>query len=143
MNLIKFARYTLFLWSLSPALALADLSGVRVQVSNISPATGTVEITLFDSAETFLKEPYHQLSGKADESGNFEVEFVQLPVGEYAVVVVHDANDNGKLDNGFLGFGGENYGYSNNTKPWFGRPDFEAAKFTVDQPETLVEIDID
>lgn len=143
MRIVKYARYTLLLSLLSPALALAELSGVRVLVSNLSTVTGTVEITLFDSAESFLKEPYLQQSGKAGEDGNFEVEFVELPEGEYAVVVVHDENDNGKLDSGFLGFGGENYGYSNNIKPWFGRPDFEDAKFTVGQPETVVEIDLD
>jgi uncharacterized protein (DUF2141 family) len=143
MSFIKYAQFTLFLSLLSPALALAESSGVRVLVSNLSPVTGTLEITLFDSAESFLKEPYLQQSGKADEDGNLEVEFVALPAGEYAVVVVHDENDNGKLDSGFLGFGGENYGYSNNIRPWFGRPDFEDAKFTVDQPETVVEIDFD
>ena len=143
MRIVKFARYTLLLSLLSPALALAESSGVRVLVSNLSPVTGTLEITLFDSAESFLKEPYLQQSGKADEDGSFEVEFVELPAGEYAVVVVHDENDNGKLDNGFLGFGGENYGYSNNIRPWFGRPDFKDVKFTVDQPETVVEIDFD
>ena len=143
MSLIKYAQFTLLLSLLSPALALAELSGVRVVVSNLSPVTGTVEITLFNSAESFLKEPYLQQSGKAGEDGSFEVEFVELPEGEYAVVVVHDENDNGKLDSGFLGFGGENYGYSNNVKPWFGRPDFEDAKFTVSQPETVVEIDFD
>jgi uncharacterized protein (DUF2141 family) len=143
MSFIKYAQFTLFLSLLSPALALAESSGVRVLVSNLSPVTGTLEITLFDSAESFLKEPYLQQSGKADEDGSLEVEFVALPAGEYAVVVVHDENDNGKLDSGFLGFGGENYGYSNNIRPWFGRPDFEDAKFTVDQPETVVEIDFD
>ena len=143
MSFIKYAQFTLFLSLLSPALALAELSGVRVLVSNLSTVTGTVEITLFDSAESFLKEPYLQQSGKAGEDGSFEVEFVELPEGEYAVVVVHDENDNDKLDSGFLGFGGENYGYSNNVKPWFGRPDFEDAKFTVGQPETVVEIDFD
>ena len=143
MRIVKYARYTLLLSLLSPALALAELSGVTVLVSNLSTGTGSVEITLFDSAESFLKEPYRQQSGKAGEDGSFEVEFVELPAGEYAVVVVHNENDNGKLDSGFLGFGGENYGYSNNVKPWFGRPDFEDAKFTVDQPETVVEIDFD
>ena len=143
MRIVKYARYMLLLSLLSPALALAESSGVKVLVSNLSPVTGTVEITLFDSAESFLKEPYLQQSGKAAEDGSFEVEFVELPEGEYAVVVVHDENDNGKLDSGFLGFGGENYGYSNNIRPWFGRPDFEDAKFTVDQPETVVEIDFD
>ena len=143
MNFIKYAQYTLLLLMLSPALALAELSSVKVRVSNISQATGNVEITLFDSAESFLNEVYLQQSGMADEEGRFEVEFSGLPDGEYAVVVVHDANDNGKLDNGFLGFGGESYGYSNNAKPWFGRPDFEDVKFTVDQGERLVEIDFD
>ena len=143
MSFIKYAQFTLFLSLLSPALARAELSVVRVLASNLSSVTGTVEVTLFDSAESFLKEPYLQQSGKVGEDGSFEVEFVELPEGEYAVVVVHDENDNGKLDSGFLGFGGENYGYSNNVKPWFGRPDFEDAKFTVGQPETVVEIDFD
>jgi uncharacterized protein (DUF2141 family) len=143
MSKTKNALYGLFVSMLSPAPALAELPGVRVLASNLSPAAGTVEITLFDSAESFLKEPYLQQSGAVDEDGNFQAEFVGLPGGEYAVVVVHDANDNGKLDTGFLGFGGESYGYSNGAHSWFGRPDFEDAKFSVDQPGTLVEIDFD
>jgi len=128
---------------LNPALALAELPGVRVVVSNLSPITGTVEVSLFDSADSFMVEPYLQQSGTAGEDGSFETEFVSLPDGEYAVVVVHDANDNGKLDTGFLGFGGEGYGFSNNAQTWFGWPDWEDAKIMVDQPATLVEIDLD
>ena len=141
MSFIKYARFAFYMSLLSHALALAELPGVKVFVSNISPTTGTVEVTLFNSAESFLTEVYLQQSGQADEYGNFEVEFVSLPEGEYAVVVVHDENDNGKLDAGFLGFGGESYGYSNNVGTVFGRPDFEDVKLTVDQPKTLVEID--
>jgi uncharacterized protein (DUF2141 family) len=140
---MNFIKHLLFISVLSPALALAELPGIKVVVSNISPLTGTVEVSLFDSAESYLKEPYLQQSGVAVEDGTFETEFVGLAEGEYAVVVVHDANDNGKLDNGFLGFNGEGYGYSNNLKPWFGRPGFEKVKITVDLPETLVEIDLD
>ena len=143
MSFTRLVQLAVLMSSLSPALALADLPGVRVVVSNLSPATGTVEISLFDSAQSFLQEPYLQESGTVDEDGNFEAEFAGLSEGEYAVVVVHDANDNGKLDSGFLGFGGESYGYSNDVYPWFGRPDFEDAAFTVDQPGTLVEIDFD
>ena len=128
---------------LSPTLALADLPSVRVVVSGLSPAAGTVEISLFDSADSFMVEPHLQQSGTAGEDGSFETEFVSLPDGEYAVVVVHDANDNGKLDSGFLGFGGEGYGFSNNAQSWFGWPDFEDAKIMVDQPATLVEISLD
>ena len=143
MRFIKYVQFLLFISVLSPALALAELPGIKVVVSNLSPATGTVEVSLFDTAESFLKEPYLQESGVVGEDGIFETEFVGLTEGEYAVVVVHDANDNEKLDNGFLGFGGEKYGYSNNLKPWFGRPGFEEAKIAVSLPETLIEIDLD
>ena len=142
MNLTRYVQIAFFISLLSPALALAELSNVRVVVSGLSPATGTVEVSLFDSAETFMIEPYLQQSGPASEDGSFETEFVSLADGEYAVVVAHDANDNGELDNGFLGFGGESYGYSNNVRPWFGRPDFEDAKIIINQPGTLVEIDL-
>jgi len=143
MRFTKCIQLPLLMSLLSPALALADLPGVRVVVSGLSPATGTVEISLFDSAESFMVEPHLQQSGTAGEDGSFETEFVNLPDGEYAVVVVHDANDNGKLDSGFLGFGGEGYDFSNNAQSWFGWPDFEDAKIMVDQPATLVEIDLD
>ena len=143
MRFTQYIQLALFMPLLSPALALADLPSVRVVVSGLSPATGKVEVSLFDSAESFMVEPYLQQSGTAGEDGSFGTEFVSLPDGEYAVVVVHDANDNGKLDRGFLGFGGEGYGFSNNAQSWFGWPDFEEAKIVVDQPATLVEIDLD
>ena len=142
MSFTRYIQLAFFLSLLSPALALAELPGVRVVVSNLSPVTGRVEVSLFDSADSFMVEPYLQQSGTAGEDGSFETEFVSLPDGEYAVVVVHDANDNGKLDSGFLGFGGESYGYSNNASSWFGRPDFKDAKIMVNQPGTLVEIDL-
>ena len=143
MRFTQYIQLALFMPLLSPALALADLPSVRVVVSGLSPAAGTVEISLFDSADSFMIEPHLQQSGTAGEDGSFETEFVSLPDGEYAVVVVHDANDNGKLDRGFLGFGGEGYGFSNNAQSWFGWPDFEDVKIMVDQPATLVEINLD
>ena len=68
--------------------------------------------------------------------------FTAVPVGEYAVVAVHDENDNGKLDTGLLGFGGEGYGFSNGVRPMLGWPDFEAAAFSV-TGDTRVEIELD
>ncbi len=94
MSFTKYIQSAIFMSLLSPALVLAELPGVRVVVSNLSPITGTVEVSLFDSAESFMVEPYLQQSGTAGEDGSFETEFVSLPDGEYAVVVVHDANDN-------------------------------------------------
>jgi len=143
VKFFKFAQSALLITLINTAPAWAELPGIKVRVTGLSTATGTVEVSLFNNAGTFMKEPYLQESGKADESGVFEAEFVSLAEGEYAIVVVHDANDNKKLDRGYFGFGAEDYGYSNNVRPWFGRPDFEQAKFTVDQPGTVVDINLD
>jgi uncharacterized protein (DUF2141 family) len=142
MKFITMVHAALLLALLSPVTLRAELPGVTVNVSNFPGTTGTVEVSLFDSAESFLVEPYLQQSGKVDESGSFETRFASLPAGVYAVVVVHDANDNGQLDAGFLGFGGEDYAYSNQVRPWIGRPDFDQVMFVVDETEVVVEIDL-
>lgn len=141
MKLSRFGRLTALLLLANPVIATAEITSLAVSITNLSPATGTVEVTLFNSAETFMKEPYRQQSGKANEQGGFITEFNDLSEGEYAVVVVHDANDNGKLDTGFLGFGGESYRFSNNASSWFGRPDYEDAKIVTAPDGNLVEID--
>ena len=66
----------------------------------------------------------------------------QGPTGRYAVVAVHDENENGKLDNGLLGFGGEGYGFSNGVRPLLGWPAFDAAAVTVESDMTI-EIELD
>jgi uncharacterized protein (DUF2141 family) len=57
-------------------------------------------------------------------------------------VVVHDENDNGAYDSGFLGFGGESLGYSNNARSWLGRPDFDDAKLSIGAEGAEIEISL-
>lgn len=134
---------TLISWAvLAPAICLAELPRLTVFISGADPAEGTVEVSVFNNAELFLKTPYMQQSGPVNENGEYATVFASLPEGEYAVVVVHDANENQKLDNGLFGFGGESYGYSNNVRPIFGRPDFSDASFNVTE-STKIEIQLD
>jgi uncharacterized protein (DUF2141 family) len=142
MKFNRFLPLMAFLSLLNPGMARADLAAIRVVVSDLSPMAGTVEISLFNSAQSYLKEPYLQEAGVPDENGTVEVSFPDLREGEYAVVVVHDANDNGKLDKGFFGLGGESYGYSNGAQGWLGQPSFEKVKVTVTAPETRIEIEL-
>lgn len=121
----------------------AELPSIKLVVSGADPATGTIEATLFKSAQDFLLEAHLQESGDVSDDGSFEAEFAGLEEGEYAIVVVHDANENGVFDSGLLGFGGESVGYSNNASSWFGRPGFEDASFTVDQAGQVVSINLD
>jgi len=122
---------------LIPALCQAELPALSVMIANASPASGRVEISLFNSAESFMKEPFLQQAGDVNEDGSYKALFASLPEGEYAVVVVDDENDNGQIDNGFLGFGAESYAFSNGARPWFGWPDFEEVKFQLDKTMSI------
>ena len=120
----------------------AELPSLKVTVTDAVTTTGSIEVTLFNSSESFLKEAFLQQSGIASEDGTFVAEFVGLEEGEYAVVVVHDENDNGAYDSGFLGFGGESLGYSNNASSWLSRPDFDDAKLSIGAEGAEIEISL-
>jgi uncharacterized protein (DUF2141 family) len=54
--------------------------------------------------------------------------FPGLPAGTYAIGLLHDENDNGKMDTNFVGLPKEGYGASNDAKATFGPPKFKDAK---------------
>lgn len=143
MQLSSRLKTILLSFLLLPSTVSAELLSLKVVVTGMEPSTGTVELSLFDSEDSFMKEPRLQHSGSPDENGEFAWNFDALLEGRYALVAVHDANDNGKLDRGFLGFGDESYGFSNNVRPWFGWPDFSDAAITVESPGTEIEISLD
>jgi uncharacterized protein (DUF2141 family) len=126
-----------------PLLAEAQLASLKVTVAGLNPAEGTVEVSLFNSEETYMQTPLVQQSLAVDGKEELTFEFAGLLEGDYAVVVVHDENDNGVLDTGFLGFGGESYAFSNNATTFLGRPSFESAHIVVgkDDVETVIDLD--
>lgn len=139
----RFCAVTALLLTLiAPAWCLAQVADLKVRVLGADTPEGTVEVSLFNSAETFMREPFLQMAGQNVDNGTYEVDFAAIPTGDYAVVVVHDENDNGKLDNGLFGIGGEGYGFSNNVRPLLGWPDFEDAAFAVGE-DTTIEIELD
>jgi uncharacterized protein (DUF2141 family) len=131
----------LALASLAPLTGLAQVADLTIRVVGADTAEGTVEISLFNSADEFMRKPFLQMSGMAVDVGVYEATFAAVPSGEYAAVAVHDENGNGKLDNGLLGFGGERYGFSNGVGPLLGWPAFENAAVTVGEDLT-VEIEL-
>ena len=68
--------------------------------------------------------------------------FSDLPYGTYAVAVIHDANENGKLDTNLIGMPTEAYGFSNDARRMFGAPRFEQASFLLDGEEARITIHV-
>ena len=70
-------------------------------------------------------------------NGNAEYTFSNLPKGNYSVNILHDENNNGKIDKGLLlpkeGIGFSNYSSIGLTN----RPNFKKASFELTQNKTI------
>lgn len=96
--------------------ATQALAHLVVQVTDLHSQKGQLLFCIFGSAEGFPSD-----SAKAVVStvkpANDPVFNLDLPAGNYAAVVVHDENGNGKMDTNFFGIPIEGYGATNNPKP--------------------------
>jgi len=67
-------------------------------------------------------------------------ETFQVPPGRYGIVVIHDENDNMKLDRDFVGIPKEGFGFANNPRVIISAPSFQASSVPVHCPATQTEI---
>jgi len=105
--------------------------------------TGRAIIALVNRREQFLSrehEPFRNAAVAIVENKARWV--VELPLGEYAISVYHDQNNNGELDSNLLRIPKEDYGFSNDARKTFGPPDYEVAAFRFDTPHHTVTITV-
>ena len=109
----------------------AENVSIKVTIPNVSGTEGVVLIALYNSLESFTKrEPIATKKSKTEE-GKVTVVFEDVSPGTYAVVCLHDKNGNERMDFDSNGMPEEAYGSSNNNMR-MGPPNFEDAKFTVE-----------
>lgn len=106
---------------------------LRVQVKKLRNTNGHVLVSLFRNGEGYPDEPEKAYrKGKANiVNGNAILLFSDLPPGEYEVAVLHDENDDQKMNKSWLGLPSEGYGFSNNVMGMFGPPDVSKASFSI------------
>lgn len=122
--------------ALAPASAAPGPSGepgtgtLTIRVKGLKNDKGQVGVALFASAASFPRsERAFRGQTARIEGGRAVVHFGPLDPGTYAVAVLHDENENGKMDFNFLGMPLEGYGFSNDASALFGPPSFEKAAF--------------
>jgi uncharacterized protein (DUF2141 family) len=107
---------------------------LTVEVTDLRNSEGTVLFALYNREDAFPDEHYKKyfkkLTGKI-VNGASSVTFESLPAGKYAVNILHDENNDGKIKKGLImpkeGIGFSNYksiGFSN-------RPSFSKASFNM------------
>jgi uncharacterized protein (DUF2141 family) len=111
-----------------------DICKVTITVEGLRNDKGTVMIGIFNKADGFpenYKSVYIQQVIPTTTMKKTSAVF-ELPAdSNYAVAVIHDENNNGKLDTNFLGMPIEGYGFSNNKSAIFGAPSFKDCSFSL------------
>lgn len=121
----------------------ANSSGtIRVQVEGLRNTDGRLRVLLFNSSEGFPDSPEDALKSWSQRPGStsIAVAWKSVPYGTYAVAVLHDENENNKMDRSTLGIPREGYGISQNPEPGFGGPQYEDAAFGLNSSEKKVQI---
>jgi uncharacterized protein (DUF2141 family) len=137
----------IYLYSLSLIVLLLCGAGqpsgiLRVNIVNLRNNNGSVKISLYNSPGGFpddASKAYRIASAKISNN-TAVVKFENLPYGVYAIAILHDENNNNKMDFQFKIKPKEGYGASNDAKARFGPPDFEDAKFMLSEPEKKINI---
>ena len=110
---------------------------ITVTIQNIKNDKGSVILGLH-TEDTFMKGPGIKNLKSKIENGQVTVTFKNIEVGTYAIMVMHDENDNNRMDfeNGMPL---ESYGMSNNPMS-YGPPQYQDAKFEVNDKDLSFNI---
>lgn len=113
---------------------------LTVEVENLRSSKGVVQFALYNKDGSIPDERYRKFYklGKSEiVNGKASYTFTNLPHGRYAVNILHDENQNGRVDKAFIlpkeGIGFSHYhsiGLSN-------RPNFVKASFELRKDESI------
>jgi uncharacterized protein (DUF2141 family) len=129
---------------LPTAAAHADTGQLVVVATGFKGESGHAVAKLFLHGENVLKRGSQEI--KSDIRGDrATMAFTNLPAGDYAVVVFHDANDNGVIDHNLFGIPKEALGFSNTFKMSMasGLPAFEKLRFSHGDAAQLITIRVE
>jgi len=117
---------------------------IIITVTQIKIESGLLRISIFDSKDGFPNKYKRALKfiNLKIESPEMKIILPDVPFGEYAIAILHDENNNEKMDTNFLRMPKEGYGVSNNVRGTFGPPKFENAKFPVKQDSVFLLIEM-
>lgn len=120
--------------------AFGQKSSLDIKISNVQKNQGKIIVEVYQDPASWLENPFKTATLTTDT--DVKTTSFSIPLGEYAISVYQDTNDNGKLDSNFLGIPKEPIGFGNNYKP-LGKPKFASAAVTLTATSPPQEIELD
>ena len=118
---------------------LGQKTDIQIKIKGIKTKEGKLLIGLYNSDKEFPKGKVYRKVEVTPEKNTLIYTFKDVDKGKYAVAVLHDENNNGKMDIGMLG-PKEAYGFSNDARGVLSPPSFDKASFIVDGKEKNIEL---
>jgi uncharacterized protein (DUF2141 family) len=125
-----------------PPSARAGNCSLIIHVTGFRNTKGKLGVELFTSSVGWPEDV-----DKSYRHDHFPIEgdhatarFDHLPPGKYGVVVLHDENENKKLDRNLLQVPKEGFGFANNPHVFLAAPPIDKATISVTCPSTTTEV---
>jgi uncharacterized protein (DUF2141 family) len=139
---VRFAKTLIAGLSIALFAVQAHSAKLTVTLTEIAKPTGKMGVKLVNSAEQYGGEGNVQAQNvDVSSTDSIVLSFDNLAPGQYAVMVMHDENSNGKLDANLIGIPKEGYGFSNNPRV-MRQPTYDETKFEVKAEDVNITIEI-
>jgi uncharacterized protein (DUF2141 family) len=131
----------LLLPSVATALPQSELT---VNIDGLKNTQGQVCLSIFASGQGFPDRSDRAVAARCVRVTNtsLTITFPGVMAGTYAVAVIHDTNNNGRIDRNALGIPTEGFGFSQNPRILTGPPRFGDSQIVVAGPKTDIEIQL-
>jgi uncharacterized protein (DUF2141 family) len=119
------------LFAAVPAIAAPPqaLGVLTIKVEKVSARGGDVRVALYTEANYAGDQPAVVDAVVTARPGETIVVMPAVKPGIYAIKLFQDFNRNGEFDMNWIGLPLEKYGFSNDARPTFSEPPFDATKF--------------
>jgi len=111
---------------------------IEITIDNVTSNEGKVILGLHTS-DTFMVAQGVKSAESKITDGKVTVTFEGVQPGTYAIIALHDVNENGRMDFEANGMPKESYGTSNNPMA-YGPPQFSESKFEVGNEKLAMNI---
>ncbi len=127
----------------SAALVRAQTTAtLDIVVTGLRTDQGQVMLSLHQKAEGFPGNNAYRQQLVSIQGGVARFSYSDLPIGSYAVAIIHDENGNRKMDTNWLGLPKEGWGASRDPRPSMRGPRFEEAVFELKAPRQEVRLSV-
>ena len=115
-------------------------SVIVLNITDFNSNEGKVRVSLFKTEDGFpgeYKKAYTYTTREIQNKKSIVI-LDSIPIGKYAIGILHDENMDSELNTNWLGMPKEGVAASNNARGTFGPPSFEDAEFNLNS-DTLFQ----